>query len=564
MKLVHFVWFKSSGVYTFRFLCSVSVLLWQKNYLRNMNNKKIQVWLPLLFSITLIAGMYLGFKMRDNMPGKGFFYMEKRRPIQEIMDLIQNKYVDDVKTETLADTAIQAMLSKLDPHSVFIPAQDLQGINEDLAGKFYGIGVEFNIFDDTINVINVLKDGPSFKAGLLTGDRFLKVGDSIVAAIKIDGDKVRKLLRGDRGDKVDLTILRGTEQKKITVTRDAIPLTSLDASYMLGNGAGYIRLNKFSEQTYREFMDALMGLKKQGLQKLVLDLRGNGGGILDEATEIADEFLAGDKLITYTEGKHVAKKEYRCRREGQFETGALVVLADEGTASASEILIGALQDWDRATVIGRRSFGKGLVQEQFDLSDNSALRLTIARYYTPIGRSIQRPYNNGGKAYYEEVSNRYHDGETQSADSVKNDTSKVYKTKSGKIVYGGGGITPDYFVALDTSGFTVSSAKVYAKGIIGNYAYKYYLQNLQQLKTYKTPADFVKVFSLSEDSWKQFVTVAAKDSITLSNISAREKADLINRITSSIARQLWRTEGMIEVLNINDVTVKKALEVLGK
>ena len=529
-----------------------------------MNNKKIQVWLPLLFSITMIAGMYLGFKMRDNMPGKSFFYMEKRRPIQEIMDLIQNKYVDDVKTETLADTAIQAMLSKLDPHSVFIPAQDLQGINEDLAGKFYGIGVEFNIFDDTINVINVLKDGPSFKAGLLTGDKFLKVGDSIVAAIKIDGDKVRKLLRGDRGDKVDLTILRGTEQKKITVTRDAIPLTSLDASYMLGNGAGYIRLNKFSQQTYREFMDALMGLKKQGLQKLVLDLRGNGGGILDEATEIADEFLAGDKLITYTEGKHVAKKEYRCRREGQFETGALVVLADEGTASASEILIGALQDWDRATVIGRRSFGKGLVQEQFDLSDNSALRLTIARYYTPIGRSIQRPYNNGGKAYYEEVSNRYHDGETQSADSVKNDTSKVYKTKSGKIVYGGGGITPDYFVALDTSGFTVSSAKVYAKGIIGNYAYKYYLQNLQQLKTYKIPADFVKVFSLSEDSWKQFVTVAAKDSITLSNISAREKADLINRITSSIARQLWRTEGMIEVLNVNDVTVKKALEVLGK
>ncbi len=490
--------------------------------------------------------------------------MEKRRPIQEIMDLIQNKYVDEVKPEALADTAIQAMLSKLDPHSVFIPAEDLQAVNEDLAGKFYGIGVEFNIFDDTINVINVLKDGPSFKAGILTGDKLLKVGDSIMTGIKINGDKVRKFLRGDKGDKVDLSILRGTELKKITVTRDAIPLTSLDASYMIGNGVGYIRLNKFSQQTYREFMDALMGLKKQGLQKLVLDLRGNGGGILDEATEIADEFLAGDKLITYTEGKHVAKKEYRCRREGQFETGALVVLADEGTASASEILIGALQDWDRATIIGRRSFGKGLVQEQFDLSDNSALRLTIARYYTPIGRSIQRPYNNGGKAYYQEVSNRYHDGETQSADSVKNDTSKVYKTKSGKIVYGGGGITPDYFVALDTSGFTISSAKIYAKGIIVNYAYKYYLQNLQHLKTYKTSADFVKTFSFSEDSWKQFVTVAAKDSIVLSNISAKEKADFINRITSSIARQLWRTEGMIEVLNVNDASVKKALEVLSK
>jgi len=283
-----------------------------------MNNKKIQVWLPLLFSITMIAGMYLGYKMRDNMPGKSFFYLEKRRPVQEIMDLIQNKYVDDVKMESLADTAIQTMLNKLDPHSVFIPAEQLQGINEDLAGKFYGIGVEFNIFEDTINVINVLKDGPSYKTGLLTGDKFIKVEDSAVAGKKIDADKIRKLLRGDRDTKVTITFLRGAEQRKVTITRDAIPLASLDASYMMGNGVGYIKLNKFSQQTYREFMDALLDLKKQGLQKLVLDLRGNGGGVLDEAVEIADEFLAGDKLITYTEGKHVAKKEYRCRRERHF------------------------------------------------------------------------------------------------------------------------------------------------------------------------------------------------------------------------------------------------------
>ena len=537
--------------------------MWQKNYLRKMNNKKIQVWLPLLFSVTMVAGLYLGYKMRDNMPGKNFFYREKRRPIQEIMDLILNKYVDEVKTESLADTAIQAMLGKLDPHSVFIPAENLQEINEDLAGKFYGIGVEYSIIDDTLNIVNVLKDGPGFKAGIITGDKLLKVEDSVVAAQKIEGDRIRKLLRGDRGTKVNITVLRGTEAKKITVTRDVIPLYSLDAGYMVGNGVGYIRLNKFSQQTYREFMDALLKLKKQGLQKLILDLRGNGGGVLDEATEIADEFLAGDKLITYTEGKHVAKKEYRCRREGQFETGALVILADEGTASASEVLTGALQDWDRATVIGRRSFGKGLVQEQFDLSDNSALRLTVARYYTPIGRSIQRPYTNGGKAYYEEISNRYHDGETQNADSVKNDKSKVYKTKGGKTVYGGGGITPDCFVALDTGSFSISSARVYAKGIIGNYAYKYYLQNLQQLKTYKTPGDFVKTFSLSEDSWKQFVAVAARDSIVLNTIGAKEKTDIVIRIKSSVARQLWRTEGVFEVLNADDNAVKKALEVLG-
>jgi carboxyl-terminal processing protease len=529
-----------------------------------MINKKVQVWLPLLLSITMIAGMYLGYFMRDNMPGKSFFYAEKSRPLQEIIDLIQNKYVDDVKAEAITDTAIQVMLNKLDPHSVFIAAEQLQGINEDLAGKFYGIGVEFNIYDDTINITNVLKDGPSFKAGLQTGDKFIKVEDSIVAGTKIDGDKVRKILRGNRGTTVNITFLRDAQQKKTTIVRDAIPLSSLDASYIIGNGVGYIKLNKFSQQTYREFMDALLELKKQGLKKLILDLRGNGGGVLDEAVEIADEFLPGDKLITYTEGKHVAKKEYRCRREGQFETGGLVVLADEGTASASEILIGALQDWDRATIVGRRSFGKGLVQEQFELSDNSALRLTIARYYTPVGRSIQRPYTNGGKAYYEEINNRFKDGETQTADSVKNDKSKMYKTKGGKTVYGGGGITPDYFVALDTAGYSLNTARLYAKGVVSTFAYKFYLQNATQLKTYKAPNDFVENFLFTDDNWKQFVITAAKDSINLNGIGVKEKTDLVNRIRSSIARQIWRTEGMVEVLNTNDEGVKKALEVLAK
>jgi carboxyl-terminal processing protease len=529
-----------------------------------MNNKKIQAWLPLLFSITMIAGMFLGYKMRDNIPGKSFFFSEKRRPIQEIMDLIKSRYVDDVKMEDLADTAIQAMLNKLDPHSVFIPAEELQQVNEDLAGKFFGIGIEFNIFDDTLNVINVLKDGPGYKAGLLTGDKFIKVGDSLIAGTKTDADIFRKLLRGDRGTKVTITYLRNHEQKQATITRDAIPLSSVDASYMIGNGIGYIRLNKFSSQTYREFMESLDALKKAGLQKLILDLRGNGGGILDEAVEIADEFLEGDKLITYTEGKHIDRKEYRCRRNGQFETGPLIVLADEGTASASEVLIGALQDWDRATIVGRRSFGKGLVQEQFDLSDKSALRLTIARYYTPIGRSIQRPYTNGEKAYYDEINNRYHDGETQSADSVKNDTSKVYKTKAGKTVYGKGGITPDYFIALDTTGFSKNSAMIFNKGTIGNFAYNFYLQNLPQLKTYKTPGDFIKGFSFSEDNWKQFASAVAKDSINISLVSAKERTDLSNRIISAIARQLWRNEGFYEVMNSTDEAVKKSLDILNK
>jgi carboxyl-terminal processing protease len=528
-----------------------------------MINKKIQVWLPLLFSLVMIAGMYLGYKMRDNMPGKSFFYTDKHRPMQEIMDLIENKYVDDVKIDSLADTAIQAMLSKLDPHSVFIPAEQLQAVNEDLAGKFFGIGIEFNIFDDTLNVTNVLKGGPGDKAGLVTGDKFLKVGDSIVTGKKADVDEFKKLLRGDRGSDVTVTFLRGQAQKTVTMTRDAIPLASLDAGYMISKDIGYIRLNKFSSTTYHEFMDALLELKKQGLQKLILDLRGNGGGILEEAVDIADEFLDADKLITYTEGKHVPKKEYRCHRDGQFEKGALVVLADEGTASASEILIGALQDWDRATIIGRRTFGKGLVQEQYELSDQSALRLTIARYYTPIGRSIQRPYTKGDKAYYDEISNRYHDGETQFADSIKNDTSKLFKTKAGKKVYGGGGITPDYFIALDTSLYTPILLKLFTKSAIPGFSYRYYLKNQQQLNIYKKPSDFVTGFSFTDADWQDFGNIAILDSVDIKLLSPREKNNLINNIKAAIARELWRTEGYFEELNATDNAIKKAIEVLG-
>ena len=529
-----------------------------------MIHKKVQVWLPLLFSITMIAGMYFGFKMRDNMPGKSFFYTEKHRPLQEIMDLIENKYVDEVKIESLADTAIQAILQKLDPHSIFIPAGQLQAVNEDLAGKFFGIGIEFNIFDDTLNVINVLKDGPGSIAGLITGDKFLKIGDSIVTGKKADIDEFKKLLRGERGSRVNVTFLRGTAQRTVTIIRGAIPLASLDAGYMIAKETGYIRLNKFSSTTYHEFMDALLELKKQGLQKLILDLRGNGGGILEEAVDIADEFLDADKLITYTEGKHTAKKEYRCHRDGQFEKGQLVVLADEGTASASEILIGALQDWDRATIIGRRTFGKGLVQEQYELSDKSALRLTVARYYTPIGRSIQRPYTKGDKAYYDEISNRYHNGETQFADSVKNDTTKVFKTKAGKKVFGRGGITPDYFVALDTTLFRPLVLKLFSKSAIPAFSYKYYLSNQLQLKMYKNPADFVSSFSFADADWKQFGNLAIVDSVDIKLISTREKSDLINTLKATLARQLWRTEGYFEVMNASDNGIKKALEVLGK
>ncbi len=527
-------------------------------------NKKIQVFLPLLLSVAIIVGMLIGYKLRDTQPTKSFFSLDKPRPLQEVMNLIQNKYVDDVKMNSLGDSAIATVLHNLDPHSVFIPADDLQGVNEDIAGNFFGIGIEFNIFEDTLHVLNVIPDGPSFKAGILIGDRFIQVNDSIIAGKKITTDQVRKLLRGDLGTKAAVKILRNGKQLDVSIIRGVIPVSSIDAAYIIENGIGYIKLNKFSQVTYREFMQSLEALQKQGLKKLILDLRGNGGGVLDEATAIADEFLDGDKLITYTQGKHMPKKEYRCMRQGLFEQGELVVLADEGSASASEILMGALQDWDRATIIGRRSFGKGLVQEQYDLSDGSALRLTVARYYTPIGRSIQRSYSNGEKAYYDEINNRFHDGEVLSADSVKNDTTKSFITKNGRKVYGGGGISPDVFMPIDTATYNLAIAKIYIRGTASDFAYRYYLGHTDELKKYKTPSEFTRQFIFTDDNWQQFLSMAVKDSIILNSINEKEKKDLVIRIKSSLARQIWRNEGFYEMMNTSDKTVKKALEVLSK
>lgn len=528
------------------------------------NTKKPQVWIPLLFSVTLIVGMWLGYRMRDGMPNKPFFSIDKTNSLQEVIDLVRSKYVDQVKVNELTDTAINAILSKLDPHSVYINAGDVQQSNEDIAGKFFGIGVEFDVIDDTINILHVIKDGPSSRAGLQTGDKFIKVNDSVVAGVKIKSDKIKKLLRGTKATQVTVDILRGTERKRITIERGMIPVSSIDAAYLMEPGIGYIRLNKFSQVSYREFMESLEKLKNQGLQKLILDLRGNGGGVLDQAVEMADEFLDGDKLITYTQGSHFPRKEYRCKRPGLFEQGKLVVLCDEGTASASEILAGALQDWDRATIIGRRSFGKGLVQEQYDLSDGSAVRLTIARYYTPLERSIQRPYTKGEKAYYDEIINRFHDGEVVCIDSIKNDTTKKYHTPAGRLLYGGGGISPDVFVPLDTNKSCTVFSKLYVKGTLSNYAYQYFLHNRDMLNSYKTVKDFTEKFNLQPGNWQQFEALSFKDSINIPSITQQDKDEVNLRLKAAIARQVWRNEGLYEVLNTNDDAIRKALEVLKK
>jgi carboxyl-terminal processing protease len=527
-----------------------------------MHKKKLQVWLPLLLSICMVAGMFVGYRIRGNMPVSSVFFVNKERPVQEVLDLISRKYVDEENVDSLGTSAIQTILSQLDPHSIYLPVQELKQVNEDLEGQFFGIGIEFNIINDTINIVNVLDKGPSQKAGLLIGDQILKVNDSVVSGNHITSQKLRKLVSGDAGEKVTITILREGNQKPVIITRGPVPIYSLDAAYMITDTVGYIRLNKFSETTYKEFMTSLQKLKKQGMKSLVLDLRDNGGGILTQATNIADEFLNNDKLITYTEGAHSPKKEYRCQKDGEFEKGKLIILVNEGTASASEILSGALQDWDRATIVGRRSFGKGLVQEQYQLSDGAGLRLTVARYYTPLGRSIQKSYKKGIEAYEHDLIDRFKDGEMTSADSIKHTDEKKYTTANGKILYGGGGITPDVFVPFDTASIQKNVMTILMNGTLNRFVYLNFLKHQKHFKQYNSPKMFENKYVADDSTLNDLRLYALKDSVSLNLKDPKEKALLQQQIKTLTAREIWNTEGFYEIHNRYDSTVIKALDLM--
>lgn len=526
-------------------------------------NNKLNLWLPLLFSLMMIGGIIVGYKLRENTQPSGsiFSFKQKRSPLQEVLDLVGMKYVDSVDSDTLGNSAIQDMLAKLDPHSSFIPAVHLSDVNEMLIGNFQGIGVEFQIFQDTVNVTSVLPGGPSEKAGLQVGDKFLKVGDSVVAG-NISAEKIRKLLRGPGGSTVTTTLLRDGRVIEAKIQRGIIPIPSLEAAYLVDSTTGYIRLNKFSENTYEEFMQQLEALQGKGMESLVLDLRGNGGGILGEAIDIADEFLEGDKLIVYTEGTHSPRQEYRCKRKGLFEKGRLVLLLDEQSASASEVLAGALQDWDRAEIVGRRSFGKGLVQEQYNLSDGSALRLTVARYYTPTGRSIQKPYDKGVDAYDEDIVNRFHHGDMVNADSNKVANGKAFKTSSGRTVYGGGGIMPDYFIPADTTTSLATLAMLYETNALANFTYLYYTTHRDQINGYKDASAFVHQFQWSDRDWHDFLGFAARDSLPIKSPTVADKDFIVKRMKALLARYRWRNEGYYRVLNPQDPVIEKALVVI--
>jgi carboxyl-terminal processing protease len=526
-----------------------------------MRNKKLQVWLPLIFSIGLIAGMFLGYKMNNSGSSKGFLKIAKNTSLQEALDLIRLKYVDKVSLDSIQSGAIQEMMSELDPHSVYFPPVELKAANEDLAGNFDGIGVEFNVFNDTVNITYVVPDGPSYKAGLQIGDKLIGVNDSTLIIKGITTAKIKELIRGERGSTARIKILRNGQVKTVNVIRGSIPVSAVDAAYMIDKITGYIKLNKFTENSYEEFMAALEGLQKQGLQTLVFDLRGNGGGYMNEAIDMADEFLDNDKLVVYTEGTNSKKREYHCKRPGLFEKGKLAVLVDELSASASEVLAGALQDWDRADIIGRRTFGKGLVQEQYELSDGSALRLTVARYYTPLGRSIQRSYEKGKKVYMDEIWERFSNGEALYADSNKITNGKQFKTPSGRIVYGGGGIMPDVFVPIDTATYPTAVNRVFASGTFNSFVYTYYLNNRSQVDQYTSAADYIQRFDKVNALWKQFVNyVASKDSVDLRSLTATQKEALQKRLEAYLGRFRWRNSGYFQVLNSDDAVINKAIE----
>jgi carboxyl-terminal processing protease len=539
------------------------------------NNKKLFIYLPILFAIVFVAGMFLGVKLIRFTPGSGnlfkdlfSFNLNRYDKFNDVINYIEASYVDSVSKQKLTEDAINDLLQSLDPHSYYISAAEFNDVNDPLMGNFEGIGVEFRIIKDTVVVINTVAGGPSEKRGVRAGDRIVKVDGKPFAGIKITNEKVLKTLKGEKGTDVKLSIYRPGVRNLIdfVVTRDVIPTYSVDIAYMVKGNIGYIKLSKFSKTTPQEFDAALTKLKSGGMKKLILDLRGNGGGFMDAAIYLADEFLSKDKLIVYTEGKHRPKKSSYATDEGDFENGALVILIDEMSASASEIVAGAIQDNDRGTIIGRRSFGKGLVQEQVELLDGSAIRLTVARYHTPTGRCIQKSYKNGIADYDNEFYNRFLDGELLNPDSIHFADSLKFKTPGGKIVYGGGGIMPDVFVPIDSAQNNHFFLLLYNKGIINQFGFDYSDKNRKSLKAvYVNKDSFINSFNVSPAMFDEFISYAEKNGVKKDPHGIKVSGDEIRtELKASIGRNLFGNEGYYPIINKIDNTFLKAVNVLNK
>ena len=476
-------------------------------------------------------------------------------------------YVEEVDSEALVEAAIVGMLEEMDPHSVYIPADELQAADEPLNGNFEGVGIQFNIFKDTIMVVSPISGGPSEKLGIMSGDRIVTVDGEVVAGTGVTNKDVQRLLKGPKGTKVTVGIKRSGEKELLDfeIIRDKIPIFSLDAAHMVAPGIGYIKVNRFAKTTMTEMYEALAKLRLEGMDDLILDLQGNGGGMLRTAIQMADEFLSGDKLLVYTEGRTFPREDTKARIPGRFEKGRLVVLIDQGSASASEIVSGAVQDWDRGLIVGRRSFGKGLVQRPVNLPDGSAVRLTVQKYYTPSGRCIQKPYDEGVDAYRLEKYERYASGELLSLDSLELPDSLKYATRiQGRTVYGGGGILPDIFVPIDTTDNSAYFSRILRKGLDNRFALNYVDSNRESLEQeYPTEDDFIRDFMVSKDMVEAFLAFVEEEGIEFDEEgwdTSREA--ILLRLKAMIGRNVLEQSTFYRVISGLNESLQRAIQIL--
>ncbi len=531
--------------------------------------KQIKAYnIPILIALAVALGVVIGNNLKKNAQlSQAISFSNNTGKLSTILSLIRSEYVDSVSIAEIEEEIIPEVVRKLDPHSIYIPAENTQKVAEEMTGNFGGIGVQFNMQKDTVMVIDVIPGGPSKIVGIMAGDRIVKVNDSIIAGVGMKDSDIVGMLRGPKGTKVTVQVFRlGTKELlDFEITRDDIPLYSVDVSYMVNNEIGFVKVSRFSEKTYDEFKEALVDLSEDGCEKLIVDLRGNTGGALGPVLRMCDEFLQKGEMMLYTKGYNRPQRSSTARQGGLWIDKEVMVLIDEFSASASEIFAGAIQDNDRGIIVGRRSFGKGLVQEQIPLADGSAFRITTAKYYTPSGRCIQKPYDRGNSEdYFNDISNRYQHGEFMEADSIHFADSLKYYTKKGRLVYGGGGIMPDHFVPADTTGYSDYYDEITRKGLVYGFAFQYADENRNKLNKLKSAAEFESYLG-QNNIFEQFLAYTVENGVKTDRKGLQQSGKILEvQVEAYIARNIMGEEGFYAIIKQVDKTLQKAIEIFEK